>query len=192
MEKQVTCECGHEIVVRPESTATSLDCPACGREVHITAEPPEQVDAPPQPDARPEQQMSGRQPCPYCLEHIKPGARKCPFCQEYLDETAAPQPPQAPAPPQQPRTSGLAIASLILGVAAPFLGFLPALPAILLGVGGIAATRDKQVHGRGMAIVGLLLGLLWTAAIVGLVLLLSQALDSLPIELKPPSHDFLF
>lgn len=62
-----------------------------------------------------------------------------------------------PVPP--PRTSGAAIASLILGI----LGCVPLLTgilAVILGFVGISATRKPNVGGRGLAIAGLILGLL--------------------------------
>ncbi len=184
MEKRLTCECGHEIAVRPESSATSLDCPACGRELRIAPDPPEQPDPPAQPP------VSERAPCPYCLERIKPGARKCPFCQEYLDASAAPRPAPPPAP--QPRTSGLAIASLVLALAAPFLCFATAVPAVLVGIGAIAATRAPQVRGKAMAIVAILLGLLFTATAVALFLMIGRIGDGGPLDIGPPANDFLF
>jgi hypothetical protein len=68
-----------------------------------------------------------------------------------------------PVPP--PRTSGAAIASLILGI----LGCVPVLTgilAVILGFVGLSATSKPNVGGRGLAIAGLILGLLsivgWT------------------------------
>jgi hypothetical protein len=88
--------------------------------------------------------------------------------------------PQQPPPygyPQQPfvpqRTSGTAIASLVLGI----LGICPlalvgGLLATVLGIIGIGSTGKPGVKGRGLAIAGLILGLLsllmW-AGIGGLV-----------------------
>src|ERR1700722_38995 len=68
-------------------------------------------------------------------------------------------------PVQPPRTSGAAIASLILGI----LGCVPLLTgilAVILGAVGISATKKPNVGGRGLAIAGLVLGLVsivgWT------------------------------
>jgi len=200
VEKRLTCACGHEIAVRPDSTATSLDCPACGRELTIpTDEPaPAPGDEPAAQDDEAQAQTGGdaREPCPFCLELILPGARKCPFCQEYLDASIAPQPEQedkAPEP-QAPktRTSGLALASLAMGIAAPFLCFLTAPPAIFLGVAGYLATRNPRVRGRATAIAGLLLGLLWVAAGVGFIFLMSQVGGTLPGGLGQPTDPYLF
>jgi hypothetical protein len=63
----------------------------------------------------------------------------------------------ADVPPS--RTSAMAIVSLVTGI----LGCLLVTPfvAIVTGVLGIRATRDPLVRGRGMAIAGLVLGLVW-------------------------------
>jgi hypothetical protein len=69
-------------------------------------------------------------------------------------------PPYAGAYGQPPaRTSGSSIASLVLGI----LGCIPlitGLLAIVLGLVGISATRKPGVSGRGMAIAGLILGII--------------------------------
>jgi hypothetical protein len=65
-------------------------------------------------------------------------------------------PPGASSP--RPRTSGAAIASLVLGI----LGCIPLLTsllAVVFGIVGIRKTRDPMTSGRGMAIAGLVLGL---------------------------------
>src|SRR5687768_11769373 len=87
-------------------------------------------------------------------------------------------PPVAPpmgyqqnVPPQAPRSNGAAVGSLICGL----LGCLgiTALAAIILGILGIKKAKDPQVGGKGMAIAGLVLGILWligsTIGIVALV-----------------------
>jgi hypothetical protein len=73
-----------------------------------------------------------------------------------------------PPPPQFPvnyghadgrrRTNGPAIASLILGVLG-CVPFITGLLAILLGIIGIRKTRDPLVGGKGLAIAGLILGM---------------------------------
>lgn len=82
-----------------------------------------------------------------------------------------PAPPPPGAMPQQytlnpqPKTSGAAIGSLICGI----LGCVPwltGLIAIILGIVGIKSTKDPLTRGRGMAIAGLVLGVVsvvvWT------------------------------
>jgi len=64
----------------------------------------------------------------------------------------------------QHRTSGMAVAALVCGICGliiPFLGFLLSLLAIIFGGVGISQTgRDAYLGGRGMAITGLVLGIL--------------------------------
>lgn len=73
------------------------------------------------------------------------------------------QPPYGGPPPFGPppvkRTSGAAVGSLICGL----LGCVPLITsflAIILGIFGIRATRDPRYSGRGLAIGGILLGIL--------------------------------
>src|SRR2546423_1705402 len=86
-----------------------------------------------------------------------------------------PQPPYPPPyspnpgygmPGPKPATSGMAIASLVLAL----LGCVPLLTSFLavwFGIGGIRATRNPAVGGRGLAIAGLIVGILgllgWSA-----------------------------
>lgn len=79
-----------------------------------------------------------------------------------------PTPPVAPPPAgfQQPygqpgarKTNGPAIASLICGLLG-CIPFITSLLAIILGIFGIKKTKDPQVGGKGLAIAGLLLGII--------------------------------
>lgn len=183
MEKRVTCECGHEMAVRSDTTAASLDCPQCGREIALSPPP----DAPAPAPAHPE-----RRPCPYCLERVQTGARKCPFCQEYLDPALAQRQAALDAKDASPRTSAMAVTSLLLAVLAPLACFITAPPAVLFGIAGLLATRGRRMGGRGMALGGLLLGLLWTAVCIGLVALLLGAMGRMPAEFFQPKNEYLF
>lgn len=80
---------------------------------------------------------------------------------------------QVPAPPEQhhvvyaPRTSGLAIASLVCGLA----GFFYLIPAVLGIVFGFVArkqirTSPVPLGGAGMALAGILCGSGWIALVV--------------------------
>jgi hypothetical protein len=67
--------------------------------------------------------------------------------------------PPGMVPGYPPRTSGAAITSLVCGL----LLCVPALSgllAIIFGIVGMSATRNPMVRGRGMAIAGLILGIL--------------------------------
>jgi hypothetical protein len=71
---------------------------------------------------------------------------------------------------QPPKTSGLAIASLILGIGAFCIPILPGLAAVILGVLGLSGIDRSQgrLGGRGLAIAGIITGgvamLLWLGA----------------------------
>jgi hypothetical protein len=76
------------------------------------------------------------------------------------------QPPQGYPPPgqvapaqQQRRTSGAAVASLVFGLLG-CIPFVTGLLAVVCGILGISKTKDPRYSGRGLAIAGLLLGLL--------------------------------
>lgn len=62
-------------------------------------------------------------------------------------------------PGDRPRTSAAAIASLIFGILG-CLPFVTSIIAVILGIVGIRKTSDPRVTGRGMAIAGLVLGLI--------------------------------
>ena len=66
--------------------------------------------------------------------------------------------PQQPyGAPQAPKSNGLAITALIMGILSciPGVGLL----AILFGLLGIGKAKDPRVGGKGLATAGLLLGL---------------------------------
>ena len=77
----------------------------------------------------------------------------------------------APAPP----SSGVALASMITGIAALALGSMCGLPilaapvAIILGAMGMRETGPGQKAGRGFAIAGLATGIIGTLLIIGVV-----------------------
>ncbi|MGY6658417.1 DUF4190 domain-containing protein [Amycolatopsis sp. TRM77291] len=71
--------------------------------------------------------------------------------------------------PQRPKTSGLAIATLVLGLAGCLA--LPLLPAIILGIVALTQTGQGKQQGRGLAIGGLAAAGFW---IIGWVALLGN------------------
>jgi uncharacterized membrane protein YvbJ len=103
--------------------------------------------------------------CSQCGEKNAAGAKFCSKCGEPLTKAAAAavEAPAAPAPRAvgEKRTSGMAIASLILGI----LGI--SLLAIIFGGIGISQTgKDPNLKGRGMAVAGLVLGILGFIGII--------------------------
>jgi hypothetical protein len=78
-----------------------------------------------------------------------------------------PMPPYQP--PMPPRTNGWAIGSLVCGLLGCFPIFLTALAAIVLGILGISKSKQPNTGGKGLAIAGLVLGvigLLWSAGFI--------------------------
>ena len=108
---------------------------------------------------------------------------------------AAPEPVQPPATAaQQPvaapaakGTTGMGIASLVLGILALLSSFLPiinnasfflAIIGVILGVVGIVATRSGKKSGKGIAIAGVVLGIVSAIIVLATQSLYSAALDS--------------
>jgi prepilin-type processing-associated H-X9-DG protein len=91
--------------------------------------------------------------CPKCGAQNPDAAQICSSCGAVLTPPVA-QPPLTPA-----KTSGMAIASLILAILSPFTCFISAIPAIILGIVSlvkISQSRD-QLKGVGLAVTGIAL-----------------------------------
>ena len=95
--------------------------------------------------------------CPNCGEQNSPESRFCTKCGAKLTETES---AVAVPVPEKKKTSGMAIAALVLGIVGFFLNILGIL-AIIFGAIGMSQTgRNKNLGGRGMAIAGLVLGII--------------------------------
>ena len=106
------------------------------------------ADLPPEPEP-------ARQPCPYCGELVLPQARRCPHCTEYLDK--------ALADAARPRpVSRLAVSAFVMALLAPLALFTTGPVAVVLG---LVALGSRRTRGKGLAAAGVLLGLVWTAAL---------------------------
>ncbi len=114
--------------------------------------------------------------CPFCQEPIQPSARKCPHCQEYLDKALA------RSVRRTPPVSALAVASFVIAVISPLFFFVPGLLAFMLGVLGLLATARGRASGRGLAVYGTLLGLLWICLLALLFSSLAAALKYGPLQ----------
>jgi hypothetical protein len=62
--------------------------------------------------------------------------------------------------PERRPTSGAAAASLILGILSLFCSILTGIPAIILGIIGLGATSKGRRAGQGLAVAGLIVGVL--------------------------------
>ena len=99
-------------------------------------------------------------------------------------------------PVQAKGTSGMGIASLVLGILAILTSFLPiinngsfflALLGIILAIVGIIATKKGKKSGRGLAIAGLILNILSVVIVLATQSLYSAAIDSAVDELETGS-----
>lgn len=102
--------------------------------------------------------------CHTCGSELAPGSMVCPTCHTSVAQTG----PPGWGPPVQ--TSGLAVASLILGIL--FLIFPAAILAIILGHISRSQIRGSagRIKGGGMALAGLILGYAGVAVIPILII----------------------
>ncbi len=158
----VACECGRQLMAKDEFAGRQTQCPDCGRELLIPDRPgdpasefPNSPSSGPGPDPKPD-------PSPFAVRtDWEPGPQKI--------------------GPGTERTSGQAIASLILGLTSIFclLNFLTGLPAIILGFLGLSEINKShgQVKGKGLAITGLVTGFMGTL-IMPLMILIALLLPA--------------
>ena len=127
----------------------------------------------------------GNPVCPNCGFGAPPGSRP-------LAPPAAPVgPPWSPTPPVavgSPKASGKSVAAMVLGIVAcciwvvPYAGFFVgivcAILAIVLAVLGMreAKANPQQVGGKGMAITGLVLGIVYLSVGILVLLIVGAAL----------------
>lgn len=91
--------------------------------------------------------------------------------------------PEAPRPVGPPKTSGAAVASVVLGAFSLCCLCFTALPAIICGLMGLAniGKSNGQLKGRGLAILGIILSLVLTiAGLAGYVVFGGKKLAEIP------------
>jgi len=88
--------------------------------------------------------------CPKCGKENPDNVQKCQFCNWVLTSVSRPPGPDA-------KTSGLAIAALVLGILSPFTCLVTAIPAIIFGIVALVkiGKGHGQLKGNGLAIAGI-------------------------------------
>lgn len=105
--------------------------------------------------------------CPKCGTENPDDAELCRSCSWVLTSAST------QAAGVATKTSGLAIAALVLGILSPFSGFLTALPAIILGIISLVKIERSggKLTGKGLAIVGIVLPVvLFPVILIGLLM----------------------
>ena len=114
--------------------------------------------------------------CAKCGAQIQEGANFCYKCGNPIvppPGAAEPSGVAAPAPPLR-RTSGMATASLVCGIAGFFFGPVLSLLAIIFSLIAFPHfAKDANLKGKGLAVAGLVLGIIgmaWIFIIVWIIL----------------------
>ena len=94
--------------------------------------------------------------CPNCGETVAEGSKYCAKCGAALEGATV----QSQTLVVKQRTSGLAVAALVLGILGLFFNILGILAIIFGGISVSQTGRDPSIGGRGMAIAGLVLGII--------------------------------
>lgn len=135
---QITCpHCGQNYAVEPEQwgqyQGKTIPCSKCGQKFTVGALGVSAALPP----------ITPADPVPGA--HPVAGYRTSPGYGAYAGEA--------------PKTSGIAVASLVMGIASFLLPVILSIPAIICGAIGMSKTKDPRVGGRGLAIAGLVLGI---------------------------------
>ena len=171
---QISCpHCGQPYFVRPEQWAQyhgrTINCTKCARPFVVTA-PAEMLPAAGAPGVPPPSPPDAGQPSPFAPQQPYPPAPG-----GYPQSPAGYPSQYPPYPPQTygaPSTNGWAVTSLVSGIMSFCIPVLGSLVAIITGILGIAGSTRRRIGGKGMAVTGLVLGLIstlfWLLAILAL------------------------
>ena len=126
-------------------------------------------DTPPEPPVRP--YGTSNVPSPITPPPPPPPPAAPPAPPPSAPGYAAPYPTAPPSYYPRSRTSGLAVSSLVLGILGFF--FVTAILAVIFGHVSLSQIKRSlgAISGRGMAIAGLVLGYLWLAFFVVIIVL---------------------
>ncbi len=112
--------------------------------------------------------------CTKCGAQNSDDAKFCRNCGTALTPVAATSPQTvinvAPTAAPATRTSGMATASLVLGIIGLFINPLSILAIIFGGIGIAQTGRDATLKGRGMAVAGLILGIIVVLAWIAIII----------------------
>jgi len=94
--------------------------------------------------------------CPHCGAQIADDAKVCEACGAELSQQQPPAAPAEPPPAFAPRTSPMAIWSLVLGILGWFV-CVTVVPGVILGILGLKQVKEKprEFTGSGLAIAGI-------------------------------------
>jgi hypothetical protein len=147
-----SCECGQQLQAKDEHAGRRTRCPKCGRDVMIPA-----IGPAPEPGPRPRPEAVTRRPRPD-VSHL-----------EEDDDWEERRPRRRRD--AEARTSALAVTSLVLGILSFCFTALTGLPAIVLAVIALIVIGGSggRVRGTGLAVGGLITGLLGSLLLLGLI-----------------------